>query len=101
MGRNPIYIGGLFLFVLFQVPILFAKNIETILVFRLLAGFVGSPALATGGASMGDIYSHEYLPYAVGAWSRESLVISRRPLLNLGLSYSRRCMWSYFRSWCV
>jgi len=52
-GRNPVYISGLFLFVLFQIPVLFAKNFATILVFRFLAGFVGSPALATGGASMG------------------------------------------------
>lgn len=51
-GRNPVYISGLFLFVLFQVPVIFAKNIGTILVFRFLAGFVGSPALATGGASL-------------------------------------------------
>lgn len=52
VGRNPVYIIGLFLFVLFQVPVIFAKNIGTILVFRFFAGFVGSPALATGGASM-------------------------------------------------
>lgn len=52
-GRNPVYIFGLFLFVLFQVPVIFAKKFGTILVFRFLAGFVGSPALATGGASMG------------------------------------------------
>ena len=51
-GRNPIYIAGLFLFVLFQVPVIFAPNFATILVFRFLAGFVGSPALATGGASL-------------------------------------------------
>lgn len=53
IGRNPIYIGGLFLFVLFQAPIVAAPNFATILVFRFLTGFFGSPALATGGASMG------------------------------------------------
>lgn len=52
IGRNPIYISGLFLFVLFQVPAIFAKNMSTVLFFRFAAGFVGSPALATGGASM-------------------------------------------------
>lgn len=53
IGRTPIYIIGLFLFVVFQVPPIFAKNIGTILTFRFFAGFVGSPALATGGASVG------------------------------------------------
>lgn len=47
-GRNPIYIGGLALFVLFNVPIILAKNFSTVLAFRFLSGFVGSPALATG-----------------------------------------------------
>ncbi|ORY74280.1 putative caffeine resistance protein [Leucosporidium creatinivorum] len=64
-GRNPVYISGLFLFVLFQVPVIFAKNIGTILVFRFLAGFVGSPALATGGASMGGKSAR----IAIGLWS--------------------------------
>ncbi|KAI5481913.1 MFS transporter, DHA1 family, multidrug resistance protein [Pseudohyphozyma bogoriensis] len=68
-GRNPAYIGGLFLFVLFQVPAIFAKNISTILAFRFLAGFVGSPALATGGASMGDIFPPMAMPYAIGTWA--------------------------------
>lgn len=52
LGRNPVYIISLALFVIFQLPCIFAPNIGTILVFRFLAGFVGSPALATGGASI-------------------------------------------------
>ncbi|KAI5477203.1 MFS transporter, DHA1 family, multidrug resistance protein [Pseudohyphozyma bogoriensis] len=68
-GRNPAYIGGLFLFVLFQVPAIFAKNISTILAFRFFAGFVGSPALATGAASMGDIFPPLAMPYAIGTWA--------------------------------
>jgi len=48
LGRNPVYIAGLFVFVLFQLPIVVAKNFSTILVFRFLTGFFGSPALATG-----------------------------------------------------
>lgn len=51
-GRNPVYIVGLALFVLFQIPPIAGDNIAVVLVFRFLAGFFGSPALATGGASM-------------------------------------------------
>jgi len=71
-GRTPVYIIGLALFVVFQIPEILAKNVATILVFRFLSGLVGSPALATGGASMADIYSPQYLAYAVGAWGSSS-----------------------------
>lgn len=69
IGRNPIYIAGLCLFVIFQIPAILAKNIATVLVFRFFAGFVGSPALATGGASMGDIFPPWMMPYALGVWA--------------------------------
>jgi len=48
LGRNPVYIITLALFVLFNVPIVTAKNFSTILAFRFLTGLVASPALATG-----------------------------------------------------
>jgi MFS transporter, DHA1 family, multidrug resistance protein len=51
LGRNPVYIGTLFIFVLFQLPIAIAKNFSTVLAFRFLTGFFGSPALATGVSS--------------------------------------------------
>ncbi|BGP30838.1 hypothetical protein JCM10296v2_002597 [Rhodotorula toruloides] len=68
-GRNPVYIIGLALFVIFQIPEVLAKNIATVLVFRFLSGFVGSPALATGGASMADIFRMKDLAVAIGAWA--------------------------------
>lgn len=72
IGRNPVYIAGMFLYVIFQIPPLFANGMAVILVFRAAAGFVGSPALATGGASIGDLYMGPY--YAVALVSRFSLV---------------------------
>lgn len=48
LGRNPVYIFCHLLFVVFNIPIVTAGNFATILVFRFLSGFVGSPALATG-----------------------------------------------------
>ncbi|KAK4058479.1 hypothetical protein OIO90_000641 [Microbotryomycetes sp. JL221] len=69
IGRNPPYIIGLLLFVIFQIPIILAPHISVILVFRFLSGFVGSPALATGGGSMADIFEGRHLPAAVGVWA--------------------------------
>lgn len=47
VGRNPIYISTLIVFVALQVPAALAKNLGTLLAFRFLTGFFGSPALAT------------------------------------------------------
>jgi DHA1 family multidrug resistance protein-like MFS transporter len=51
LGRNPVYIASLFIFVLLQLPIVMAKNFTTVLAFRFLTGFFGSPPLATGVSS--------------------------------------------------
>ncbi|KAF2761648.1 MFS general substrate transporter [Pseudovirgaria hyperparasitica] len=67
-GRNPIYIGTLFIFVLFQIPTALASNFGMLLAFRFLTGFFGSPVLATGGASIGDIFSPRKRAYAMGVW---------------------------------
>ncbi|KAJ7785820.1 major facilitator superfamily domain-containing protein [Mycena metata] len=69
LGRNPVYMITLFLWVVLQIPILTAKNFNTILAMRFLTGMFGSPALATGGSSMGDIYRPTHHPYALGIWS--------------------------------
>lgn len=68
-GRNTIYMASFFLFIIFQIPIITATNIQTILAFRFLTGFFGSPALATGAASMGDFYPDNQLAYVVGIWA--------------------------------
>ncbi|KAF2793325.1 MFS general substrate transporter [Melanomma pulvis-pyrius CBS 109.77] len=57
IGRNPIYIGTLFVFVMFQIPTALASNFGMLLAFRFLTGLFGSPALATGGASIADMYT--------------------------------------------
>ncbi|GAA5826382.1 hypothetical protein JCM11251_002343 [Rhodosporidiobolus azoricus] len=69
IGRTPVYIFTLFCFCILQIPILIPTNLTCVLIFRFLTGFFGSPALATGGASMGDIYSPTKLPYAMAVWS--------------------------------
>jgi len=56
IGRNPIYIGTLVVFVFFQFAVIYAKNFGMLLAFRFLTGLFGSPVLATGGASLGDMY---------------------------------------------
>ncbi|ORY82557.1 major facilitator superfamily domain-containing protein [Protomyces lactucae-debilis] len=60
IGRNPVYIGTLIVFVALQVPTALAPNIGSLIVTRFLGGFFGSPVLATGGASIGDMFMPKY-----------------------------------------
>jgi DHA1 family multidrug resistance protein-like MFS transporter len=68
IGRGPIYIGTLALFVVLQVPTALATNFGMLLAFRFLTGFIGSPSLATGGASIGDMYSPAKRTYGIAVW---------------------------------
>ncbi|KAJ4515578.1 GTPase-activating protein [Exophiala dermatitidis] len=68
IGRGPVYIGTLALFVVLQVPTALATNFGMLLAFRFLTGFVGSPSLATGGASIGDMYSPSKRTYGLAVW---------------------------------
>ena len=68
MGRNTIYIVTLAAFLLLKLPIVLASNIETVLIFRFLSAFAGSPAQATGGATISDMYNPRDRSYGLGLW---------------------------------
>lgn len=68
IGRNPVYLATLAVFVAFQAPTAMASNFGMLLAFRFLTGFFGSPVLATGGASVGDIWSPKKRAYAMSIW---------------------------------
>ena len=69
IGRNPPYIATFALFVVLTVPTALVNNLGGLLVLRFLQGFFGSPCLATGGATLGDIFSLVKLPYALSLWA--------------------------------
>lgn len=68
IGRNPVYLSTLFVFVMFQIPTALASNFGMLLAFRFLTGFFGSPVLATGGASISDMYIPRKRAYAISIW---------------------------------
>ena len=55
-------------FVVLQVPTALSKNLGALLPLRFLAGFAGSPPLATGGASIADIWAPEERAIVLGLW---------------------------------
>ncbi|KAK8127419.1 hypothetical protein PG984_008527 [Apiospora sp. TS-2023a] len=68
IGRNPVYIWTMFLFVIVSIPAALVQNFAGLMVLRFLQGLFGSPCLANGAASFGDMYSMMALPYAMIAW---------------------------------
>ncbi|KAI7549149.1 MFS general substrate transporter [Hortaea werneckii] len=68
IGRNLPYIVTLYLYVLMAIPTVLVKSLPGFLVLRFLNGVLGSPCLATGGATLQDMYSEMKLPYGYTAW---------------------------------
>jgi DHA1 family multidrug resistance protein-like MFS transporter len=73
IGRNPIYISTLVVFVFLQFAVIYAKNFGMLLAFRFLTGFFGSPVLATGGASLSDMYRPAKRAYAIAIWGAAAI----------------------------
>jgi DHA1 family multidrug resistance protein-like MFS transporter len=68
IGRMPIYILTLAVFVLLQIPTALATNYGMLMAFRFLTGLFGSPILATGGATVADLYSPKKRAYGMTVW---------------------------------
>uniref|UniRef100_A0A0D2YG30 Major facilitator superfamily (MFS) profile domain-containing protein n=1 Tax=Fusarium oxysporum (strain Fo5176) TaxID=660025 RepID=A0A0D2YG30_FUSOF len=69
IGRNPIYIITFAVFNLLCIGAALTENFAGFLIIRFLQGFFGSPCLATGAASLTDMFSVIYIPYSLAAWS--------------------------------
>ncbi|SCV70621.1 BQ2448_3383 [Microbotryum intermedium] len=68
VGRTFPYIITLAIFVILQVPSALTNSFSGFLVLRFLAGFFGSPPLATGGASIADMFSPDTRSFALGIY---------------------------------
>lgn len=69
VGRRPVYIISMTVFLLLLLPSALAGNIETILVSRFFGGFFGSALMSNSPASVNDIVSDEHRALAFGFWS--------------------------------
>jgi MFS transporter, DHA1 family, multidrug resistance protein len=69
IGRNLVYVPTFFLFVILGIPTAVVDNYAGLLVLRFLTGFFGSPCLANGGASIGDMFNFLELPVWLASWT--------------------------------
>jgi MFS transporter, DHA1 family, multidrug resistance protein len=68
IGRSPVYLVTFLIFTIVSLPAALVNNFAGLLVLRFLQGFFGSPCLANGAATLGDMYSMLALPFAMIAW---------------------------------
>ncbi|OAG06220.1 multidrug transporter [Paraphaeosphaeria sporulosa] len=94
-GRNIPYITTFALFTTLALPAALVDNLGGLLVLRFFLGFFGSPCLANGGASMGDMFSLLYLPYAMAFWVSAAFAApALGPLLSGFAVYAENWRWS-------
>ncbi|PYH34005.1 MFS transporter [Aspergillus neoniger CBS 115656] len=69
VGRRPVYLLSMTVFLLLLLPSALAQNIETILASRFFGGLFGSALMSNSPASVNDIVSDAHRPLALGFWS--------------------------------
>jgi MFS transporter, DHA1 family, multidrug resistance protein len=57
------------------VPTALVNNAPAFMFLRFLQGFFGSPVLATGGASIADLYDNAHTPIGLTLWSLACFVV--------------------------
>ncbi|KAM0417079.1 hypothetical protein ACHAPT_012917 [Fusarium lateritium] len=68
VGRNHVYYLTYIIFWVLSFPSAVVDSFGGLLVLRFLLGFLGSPALANGGATVGDMFPLIYMPYGLCWW---------------------------------
>jgi DHA1 family multidrug resistance protein-like MFS transporter len=68
VGRNPVYFLTFVVFWVLSFPAAIVNNFSGLLALRFWTGFFGSPALANGGATVGDMFSLIYIPFGLSWW---------------------------------
>ena len=68
IGRNPPYLYSFIAFLLVSLGLVLVDNFPGLIVLRFLQGWFGSPCLASGAASIGDVYDMYSAPYGYIWW---------------------------------
>ncbi|KGO76181.1 Major facilitator superfamily domain, general substrate transporter [Penicillium italicum] len=68
IGRTPVYVLGSLAFCLFSIGAALAKNIETVIILRVLGGLVGASPTCIGGTTIAEVFGPRELPYALAVY---------------------------------
>lgn len=73
-GRAPLYHICNILFIVFNVACAVANSLESLIVFRFLAGTAGSSPLTIGAGTLADMIAQEKRGAAMAAWAMGPLL---------------------------
>ncbi|KAL3233167.1 GTPase-activating protein GYP2 [Nakaseomyces bracarensis] len=97
IGRLPTYMITFFLFTMLQIGCALVENIAGLVILRFITGILCSPALATGGASVGDIIPAEHVPKFLGIWSIGAVAAPVfAPLLGASMVDAKDWRWIFW-----
>ncbi|GAV54675.1 hypothetical protein ZYGR_0AN01430 [Zygosaccharomyces rouxii] len=97
IGRQRLYIITLFLFCMLQIGCALVGNIAGLVILRFITGFLCSPSLATGGASIGDIVRPEIVPIFIGLWGIGAVAAPvTGPLLGASMVVAKDWRWIFW-----
>jgi MFS transporter, DHA1 family, multidrug resistance protein len=68
IGRNPVYWIPFIVFWVLSFPETVIEDFGSLLALRFWLGFFGSPALANGGATAGDLFDLFDIPFGLSWW---------------------------------
>ncbi|WWC88771.1 uncharacterized protein L201_003684 [Kwoniella dendrophila CBS 6074] len=97
IGRTSVYIITLFIFFILNILTALVNNFAGFCVLRFLAGFMGSPALATAGASFDDMFPAHKLAYSMGFWGLAAEAApAMAPIISGFVVQSKGWRWAFW-----
>ncbi|CAL9729934.1 fluconazole resistance protein 1 [Monosporozyma unispora] len=97
VGRQQIYIITFFLFTIFQVACATVNNIGGLIVLRFFAGLLCSPALATVGATIVDMFVKRNVTPFISLWSIGCVLAPViAPLLGACMVVAKNWRWIFW-----
>lgn len=96
-GRLVVYHVNTLLFILANVACALSVNLPMLIVFRLVAGMVGSCPLAIGPASIADMFKQDERGKAIAVWNLPVLLgPALGPLVGSYLSTATGWRWDFW-----
>lgn len=96
-GRRPIYLVSWSLFIIWTIPSVVAKNIDTMIIARFFNGFAGGTFLSVAGGTVRDVFSRNEIQTPMALVSLAPLVgPSLGPLIGGFINYYTRWRWTYY-----
>ncbi|KAI0138886.1 MFS general substrate transporter [Xylariaceae sp. FL1272] len=96
-GRRPIYLSSWGFFVIWLIPSAVARNAETMITVRFLAGFSGSAFLSVAGGSVSDMFTRDHVASPMSIISLSPFIgPSLGPLIGGFINYHVNWRWTYY-----